>query len=64
MNIQELRAKLSTHRTVDICYNTGVSIPTVEAIKSGRNENPTVKTFMALAKYLENQKNVIPSSSN
>lgn len=63
MNLTELRAAMQGTNTAEICYKTGLSIATVDAIKSGRNTNPTTKTVTAIADFLEMKKDELPSSS-
>lgn len=63
MNLSELQTQLRAHDTAEVSYKTGLSIATIDAIKSGRNKNPTTKTFTALAGFLEMKANELPSSS-
>lgn len=63
MNLAELQTQLRAHDTAEVSYKTGLSIATIDGIKSGRNKNPTTKTFTAIAGFLEMKKNELPSSS-
>lgn len=63
MNLSELQAQLRAHDTAEVSYKTGLSIATIDAIKSGRNQNPTTKTFTALAGFLEMKKDEATKSN-
>lgn len=63
MDFQELRLKLRQHDTAEASYKTGVSLSTIEAIKSGRNKNPTTKIVNKISLFLESKSNELSSSS-
>lgn len=52
INIDELKARLQPHNVVDICYHTGLSQGTIYGILSGRNDNPSYRTIVALDQFL------------
>lgn len=63
MRLTDLKEGLRRHATSEISYKTGISIATIEAIKSGRNKNPTTKTVTALADFLEMKSHELPIRS-
>lgn len=62
MTTETIRHALRQHKTAVIAVETGLSIATIEAIKSGRNQYPTTRTVAKLLAFLENQ-NELPSIS-
>ncbi len=60
---ESIRHALRKHKTAVIAVDTGLSIATIEAIKSGRNQYPTTRTVAKLLAFLENQTNELPSIS-
>lgn len=52
---ETIRHALRQHKTAVIAVETGLSIATIEAIKSGRNQYPTTRTVEKLLAFLENQ---------
>lgn len=63
MNLAELQTHLRAHDTAEVSYKTGLSIATIDAIKSGRNKNPTTKTVTAIAVFLEMKKDEAAKSN-
>lgn len=63
MNLDDLRKQLQPQSTAEASYKTGVSIATIDAIKSGRNKNPTTKTVNKINAFLESKANELSSSS-
>ena len=63
MNMEQLRHKLQQQDTAEASYKTGVSISTIDAIKSGRNKNPTTKIVNKINAFLERKENELSSSS-
>lgn len=63
MNMEQLRHKLQQQDTAEASYKTGVSISTIDAIKSGRNKNPTTKIVNKINAFLERKENESFSSS-
>lgn len=62
MTTETIRHALRQHKTAVIAVETGLSIATIEAIKSGRNQYPTTRTVAKLLAFLENH-NELPSIS-
>lgn len=62
MQTDQLRQRLRQHPTAEIAVGSGVSIATIEAIKSGRNQYPTTRTVEKLLAFLEMKDNELPSS--
>lgn len=62
MSMEQLRHKLQQHDTAEASYKTGVSISTIDAIKSGRNKNPTTKIVNKINAFLERKENESSSS--
>ena len=52
---ETIRHALRQHKTAVIAVETGLSIATIEAIKSGRNQYPTTRTVEKLRAFLEKQ---------
>ena len=60
---EPIRQQLRQHKTAVIAVETGLSIATIEAIKSGRNQYPTTRTVEKLLAFLEKNTNELPSLS-
>lgn len=63
MSMEQLRHKLQQQDTAEASYKTGVSISTIDAIKSGRNKNPTTKIVNKINAFLERKENESSSCS-
>ena len=63
MNLDDLRKQLQPQSTAEASYKTGVSISTIDAIKSGRNKNPTTKIVNKINAFLERKENESSSCS-
>lgn len=63
MDMANLRTRLQQQDTAEASYKTGVSISTIDAIKSGRNKNPTTKIVNKITDFLESKANELSSSS-
>lgn len=57
MKTETIRHALRQHKTAVIAVETGLSIATIDAIKSGRNQYPTTRTVEKLLAFLEKQGN-------
>jgi transcriptional regulator with XRE-family HTH domain len=53
MTLEEIAARLKDRRIDMVCEKTGLSRPTVHAVRSGQNKNPSLKTMKALSNYLQ-----------
>lgn len=60
---EPIRHALRQHKTAVIAVETGLSIATIEAIKSGRNQYPTTRTVEKLRAFMEKNTNELPSLS-
>lgn len=63
MNTETIRHALRRHKTAVIAVETGLSIATIDAIKSGRNQYHTTRTVEKLLAFLEYHTNELPSIS-
>lgn len=63
MDMANLRTRLQQQDTAEASYKTGVSISTIDAIKSGRNKNPTTKIVNKINAFLERKENESSISS-
>jgi predicted transcriptional regulator len=52
-NIEEIRKKLEDKRLHVVSRETGISYPTLLAIREGDNKNPQYKTIQKIINYLE-----------
>ena len=53
LNIQEIKEKLQDRRPNIVCSATGLSYGTIQAIRDGKNTNPTLNVVKSLSDYLE-----------
>lgn len=51
MTLEEIKARLSDRNLTTISERTGLSYPTVCAIASGRQKNPSYRTIKKLTDY-------------
>jgi len=51
--LEKLIADLRKYDPAEISYKSGVSLSTVNALRSGSQKNPTIKTVEALQKFVE-----------
>lgn len=60
LSIEEVVAGLQDRRPGSIKRATGLSYPTIQSIRDGRNTNPTLNVLKLLSDYLEGKKNGKP----
>jgi transcriptional regulator with XRE-family HTH domain len=53
MTLDEIVKRLKDRRIDMVCERTGLSRPTVHAIRTGKTTNPSLKTMQALSDYLQ-----------
>ena len=55
MRVEEIQKRLQFMRSSAVAKTTGMSIPTVNDIKSGANKNPIYRVLVALSDFLDDQ---------
>lgn len=63
MRIEEVQKRLKFMRPSLVAKATGLSTPTVVAIKDGSNANPVYRVLVALSDFLDSQIMAIPTLS-
>lgn len=55
--LKKLVADLNKYEMAEIVFKTGLSVGTVNAIRNGSNDNPTIKTVEKLQQFIETKEN-------
>lgn len=55
MRVEEIAARLEFMSVASVARATGLSFPTVDSIKYGRNTNPVYRVLVALSDFLDKQ---------
>lgn len=53
LTLDEIKAQLADRRPGMVANATGLSYPTIQAIRDGKNTNPTLNVVQSLSDYLE-----------
>lgn len=53
LNLEQIRQLLQDRRPAMVAESTGLSYPTIRAIRDGENINPELSTIQRLSDYLE-----------
>lgn len=59
--LKELIDEIRKYQREEVAYKTGISIGTLNSLLCGRNTNPTIKTVIALQKFLEEKNHELSS---
>lgn len=55
MRVEEIAARLEFMSVSGVAQKTGLSFPTVDSIKGGRNKAPSYRALVALSDFLDGQ---------